>query len=55
MSFKGFSIFSSGGTKGHSNEIISKSIHRFMRRCDLSKLLMTDETRQTLGDHKSSP
>ena len=37
-----FSNFDTGSPKEHSNEI-SKSIHRFMRRCDLSKLLMTED------------
>ena len=41
--------------KEHSYEIISKSIHQFMRTYDLSKLLTTDDERRTQGDHNSSP
>ena len=35
--------FSEGSYGEHFCEIITKSIHWLMRRCDLSKLLMTDD------------
>ena len=64
MSFKGFSSFSPvrpfclgnfgrGSPKEHSCKIILKSIHRFRRRCLLSKLLT--DARRTKTGHKSSP
>ena len=52
--------FGRGSPKEHSCKIISKSIHRFRRRCLLSKLLTdaqwTMHDRQwTSNGHKSSP
>ena len=69
MSFKGFSIFSSGGHffflaeqnhlstfsrgshKEHSCEIISKSIHWFRKRYNLSRLLT--DARHTMDIERS--